>query len=69
MLEPNNCGFSGNFSAVVLFGVAAGGGAGATCANAVPATARIMAAAPHRARVEMSSEPAVTSSNPLQKQP
>jgi hypothetical protein len=69
MVVPNSWGFSGSLSAVVLLGVPAGGGDAASCANAVPATAMMRAAAPQRARVEKSSEPAATSSNPLQKQP
>ena len=60
MLAPNNWGFSGSLSAVVLFAAPDGGGVAAPCANAVPATARLRAAAPRRARVEKSSEPAVT---------
>jgi hypothetical protein len=60
MLDPNSWGFSGSRNAVVLLGEPADEGGAASCANAVPATARMRAAAAQRARVEKSSEPAVT---------
>ena len=56
---PNSWGFSGSRSAEVLLGSSAAGLA-ASCAMAVPATARITAAAPKRARVDKNPEPAAT---------